>query len=158
MCSVHRIVSLALLAWLSAVPLAYAQKPSQQERPLQLSYALSRGIAEALPRDNGGLADQLYAQQLDMPASQASSKVCAWQLTANKGTLRQELEKWALDAGWQPVWELPTDFPVELGATFCGGFESAIESVLKSYAMSGTPIRGLFYSGNKVLRFVTGGR
>lgn len=80
---------------------------------------------------------------------------CSWEVRVQDATLRRSLENWSMKAGWQPYWDLTVDFPVELNAKLCGTFENAVEQVLTSLAQSDAPVRAIFYTGNRVVRFVS---
>jgi hypothetical protein len=108
---------------------------------------------EAVPAGQEGAAPVAAPD----PAMRAAA-ACKWEVSPRHGVIRNSLEKWATSADWQIYWELPIDIPIELGATFCGTFEEAVETVLTSFATSDTPIRGVFYRGNRVVRFVSGAK
>ena len=81
----------------------------------------------------------------------------AWSIDATDQTLRQALTRWSRSAGWQLVWELPVDFPIEARASFDGGFEDAVGAVAHSMERSDAPLKAIFYRGNNVLRIVAKG-
>lgn len=83
-------------------------------------------------------------------ATQASK---TWSITPGK-RLSETLEHWGREAGWQSViWEAP-DMVAEIGATFEGTFEEAVASTMESLTRSGTQLKAVFYSGNKVVRIM----
>ena len=80
-----------------------------------------------------------------------------WRMDVADKSIRSVLERWAKQAGWQLVWEVPVDFGVDASATLHGTFEEALQSVIDALAGSSTPIQAVLYRGNKVLRIVPKG-
>ena len=62
--------------------------------------------------------------------------------------------RWAEAAGWQLVWELPVDYAVSARTEIKGNFTTAVETVAASMATADTPMKAIFYEGNRVLRIV----
>jgi hypothetical protein len=80
-----------------------------------------------------------------------------WRVDLSDRTLKTALARWSEGAGWQLVWELSVDFPIEARAEIDGSFEDAVGTVVKSMERSNAPIKAVFYRGNKVLRIVDRG-
>ena len=80
-----------------------------------------------------------------------------WDIKATDKTLKAAVERWASTSGWQISWELLVDYPVDATASITGSFEEAVEAVVKSMERAETPMKAIFYSGNKVLRIVAKG-
>jgi hypothetical protein len=122
---------------------------------LRFSYQFLQpgAISDATPAGQDGATPMVAPD----PAMRAAA-ACKWEISPRHGVIRNSFDKWATSADWQIYWELPIDIPIELGATFCGSFEDAVETVLTSFATSDTPIRGVFYRGNRVVRFVSGAK
>jgi hypothetical protein len=81
----------------------------------------------------------------------------AWRLEVADHTIKSALGRWAKEAGWQLVWEVPVDFGVDADATVTGTFEDALHAVVRALDKSDTPIQAILYKGNKVLRVVAHG-
>jgi type III secretion protein C len=77
-----------------------------------------------------------------------------WEIKPTDHTLRNALNRWATEAGWQLSWELSVDFPLEAGISIPGTFEHAIETVSASMDEAALPAKMILYTGNKVLRVV----
>jgi hypothetical protein len=77
-----------------------------------------------------------------------------WDLRSDDGTVRTAFQRWATAAGWQLVWDLDVDYPVEAEAALNLSFEEAVEAVTKSMQASTVPPKAIFYRGNRVLRIV----
>jgi hypothetical protein len=80
-----------------------------------------------------------------------------WEIVPTDKTLNAALARWAASAGWQLAWELPVDYAVEARTSVPGTFEEAVGMVAKSLEGAETPMKAIFYSGNKVLRIVAKG-
>ncbi len=93
------------------------------------------------------------------PAQAAASYAvpAPWHIELADRTLKAAMNRWALSAGWQLVWELPADYPLEARADFSGDFEDAVGALARSLEQSQAPMKAIFYRGNKVLRIVAKG-
>jgi hypothetical protein len=80
-----------------------------------------------------------------------------WQMRISDGSVRNTLARWASEAGWQFVWEVPTDFAVDATATVHGTFEQALHQVVEALAGSAVPIQAVMYKRNRVLRVIAKG-
>jgi hypothetical protein len=78
----------------------------------------------------------------------------AWDVTPADKTLKAALTRWAAAAGWQMVWELPVDYAVSARTEIKGSFTEAVEAIAGSMATADTPMKAIFYEGNRVLRIV----
>ncbi|HYD61630.1 MAG TPA: toxin co-regulated pilus biosynthesis Q family protein [Noviherbaspirillum sp.] len=100
---------------------------------------------------------------LPNPAPKEEAAVVAppmpeWELAPSDKTLNAALKRWAAKAGWQLVWEFPHDYEIDVRSTIPGTFEEAIDAVARNISTAETPMRAIFYKGNKVLRIVAKGR
>jgi hypothetical protein len=87
----------------------------------------------------------------------ASAPTPTWTVDADDRTLKNAMQRWARDAGWQLVWELKVDYPLNAHGEFSGTFEEAVEGVARSLERTDTPMKAIFYRGNHVLRVVAKG-
>jgi len=87
-------------------------------------------------------------------AAPAAAPARAWDVTPADKTLKAALTRWAAAAGWQLVWELPVDYAVSARTEIKGGFTEAVETIARSMATADTPMKAIFYEGNRVLRIV----
>jgi hypothetical protein len=84
----------------------------------------------------------------------ASDEAPAWAVTPADKTLKAALTRWAEAAGWQLVWELPVDYAVSARTEIKGRFTDAVEAIAGSMSTADTPMKAIFYEGNRVLRIV----
>ncbi|MCK9985449.1 MAG: hypothetical protein AzoDbin1_01921 [Azoarcus sp.] len=80
-----------------------------------------------------------------------------WFVTREDSTVRGVLERWSKHAGWQLVWEIDVDYPVEAEASITSQFEIAVETLTKSLQGADVPPKAIIYRGNRVLRVVARG-
>jgi hypothetical protein len=83
--------------------------------------------------------------------------VGTWEITPGDRTLNTTLARWSASAGWQLVWDLEVDYPIETRAVLEGTFEEAVAAVTQSLATASVPVQATFYAGNRVLRIVAKG-
>ena len=88
------------------------------------------------------------------PAPAASAAVRAWRIGPSDRTVKTALARWASEAGWQFVWDVPTDYAVDASATINGTLEDALDAVVQALKRSQVPIQVILYKGNKVVRVV----
>nr|WP_254367121.1 toxin co-regulated pilus biosynthesis Q family protein [Paraburkholderia sp. NMBU_R16] len=80
-----------------------------------------------------------------------------WTLRASDGSVRNALSRWAKEAGWQFVWDVPTDFGIDATATIHGTLEEALHQVVDALSNAQVPIRVVMYRSNRVLRIIPKG-
>jgi hypothetical protein len=90
----------------------------------------------------------------DDAAAPRPAAVPSWDVTPADKTLKAALMRWAEAAGWQLVWELPVDYAVSARTEIKGRFTDAVEAIAASMATADTPMKAIFYDGNRVLRIV----
>jgi len=101
----------------------------------------------------------LGAQQQSQPPrhSQQSPQSQQWDIVVADKTLNVTMARWAAQAGWQLLWELPVDYAVEAHTQVSGSFEEAVAIVARSMESAEIPMKAVFYQGNKVLRIMAKG-
>jgi hypothetical protein len=97
------------------------------------------------------------AQPAPVATEPAKPAPAAWDIVPADKTLNTALARWAAQAGWQLVWELPVDYAVEARTSVPGTFEEAVGTVARSMDTAEIPMKAIFYAGNKVLRIVAKG-
>ncbi|WP_239499154.1 MULTISPECIES: toxin co-regulated pilus biosynthesis Q family protein [Paraburkholderia] len=80
-----------------------------------------------------------------------------WELRESDGSVRNALQRWAREAGWQFVWDVPTDFTVDANATIHGSLDEALREVVDALSNAQVPIQIVMYKGNRVLRVISKG-
>ncbi len=71
-------------------------------------------------------------------------------------TLRQALQRWAIQAGWvfeAEHWSVDIDYPISAAAQFDTDFQQSVQALLASTEMSEHPLQPCFYT-NHVLRVI----
>lgn len=70
-------------------------------------------------------------------------------------TLRDTLRQWAERSQWSVIWNTDRDYIIKAGATFNGDFVHAASELLRALAKARPSVKGIFYSGNRVLTVTT---
>lgn len=144
----------------SAAPVTTAADPS-------VTSAADPGGAPEPPLMSASSSPSTLAPtQLPTPTEAPASSVAApqlmpeqmeWQMRSSDGSVRNTLERWAKEAGWQFVWDAPADFTIDATATIHGTLEDALRQVVKALAGSRVPIQIVMYKRNRVLRVIAKG-
>ena len=74
-----------------------------------------------------------------------------WSMTLKDKTLRGAFTKWGKKAGWQLVWNVKADYPIDTAWSISGSFESAVNEVLKATQHSEMPLMAVMHDSNHVL-------
>jgi hypothetical protein len=131
----------------------------------ELMLDISLGTKTVLLRQRHSAIDPSTPRELTGYASeQAKREVAAegarpgrWDVKPSDKSLRTTLTRWAEAGGWQIAWELTVDYPVTAGASLGGSFEEAVVTIVKSMEQAETPLKAIFYKGNRVVRIVARG-
>lgn len=90
-------------------------------------------------------------------AAPAPKPAPSWAVKLEDGTLSKTFARWARDAGWQLLWEMPVDFRIDANTRVEGEFEQAVTAVAESLAGAETPMQVVLYRGNHVIRVTSKG-
>ncbi|WP_319001247.1 toxin co-regulated pilus biosynthesis Q family protein [Burkholderia sp. AU32262] len=90
-------------------------------------------------------------------APAAAPERTEWQMRLSDGSVRNALARWASEAGWQFIWDVPTDFQVDATATIHGTLAEALRQVTNALAGAQVPIQVVLYQRNRVMRVVPKG-
>lgn len=132
--------------------LASIQTPKAEPVQLaKLTTQVEQLAAKPAPAATAQAKPAAVATETTRPAS------AAWDIVPADKTLNTALARWAAQAGWQLVWELPVDYAVEARTSVPGTFEEAVGTVARSMDSAEIPMKAIFYAGNKVLRIVAKG-
>lgn len=125
-----------------------------QNRPLH---------AATLARLQGGdlkLSEAVQSNDESSPKKNETANADAartWEIAPGDKTLNATFTRWSASAGWQLIWDLDVDYPIETRAVLQGTFEEAVAAVAESLSRASVPIQATFYAGNRVLRIVAKG-
>jgi hypothetical protein len=108
---------------------------------------------ERTPREITGYA----VQRVREDALRENARPGRWDVKPSDKSLRATLARWAESAGWQLAWEMGVDYPVSTGASLGGSFEEAVIAIVKAMEQAETPMKVIFYQGNRVVRIVAKG-
>ncbi|EIM96703.1 hypothetical protein WQE_32816 [Paraburkholderia hospita] len=74
-------------------------------------------------------------------------------ITPQDVNLRNALDRWLQQQGWQLAWKIDDDLPLEFNATFSGDFDSVLTQLMRATNHMRTPTRVCEHSNN-VIRVV----
>ncbi|WP_052485946.1 toxin co-regulated pilus biosynthesis Q family protein [Caballeronia cordobensis] len=81
------------------------------------------------------------------------SGVLSFSITPQDINLRNALDRWLQQQGWQLAWKIDDDLPLEFNATFSGDFKSVLTQVMQATNHMRTPTRVCKHINN-VIRVV----
>lgn len=77
-----------------------------------------------------------------------------WSLLISDKTLYRSMRRWAQDAGYQLLWQIDRDYPIEVSVEFKSSFREALEQVMAGVALTDYPIQTVINPSARVLRVV----
>jgi hypothetical protein len=77
-----------------------------------------------------------------------------WSIMVSDKTLYRTMRRWAQEAGYQLMWQVDRDFPIEVDVAFNVDFRNALEQVMAGVALTDYPIQALVNPSARVLRVV----
>lgn len=76
----------------------------------------------------------------------------AWTFSRDDVSVRQAMQRWAGDAGWQLVWDIDRDFPIEAEVTLRGDFLDAIAQAMAVLRDTDYPVQARVQSTARIVR------
>jgi hypothetical protein len=105
----------------------------------------------------GGANASLAVTSVVLPSSgpsATSAGILTLAITPQDINLRNALDRWLQQQGWQLAWKIDDDLPLEFNATFTGDFKSVLTQVMQATNHMRTPTRVCKHTNN-VIRVVT---
>lgn len=147
-------VAPAATGLLAAPPLLVSAAPAAPSTPQAATQLLP---AAPEPASEPAPAPAVAPALAPALAPAAPPERTEWEMRTSDGSVRNALARWANEAGWQFVWDVPTDFEVDAAAKIHGTLEQALRQVTNALAGSQVPIQVVLYKGNRVMRVVPRG-
>jgi hypothetical protein len=147
----------AQLAMASPVAPVVRAAPATPAAPAALKAAIGGPAPVALP----GVAAQSPVGAMDVAPVVVPSQggattpggVLSFSITPQDINLRNALDRWLQQQGWQLAWKIDDDLPLEFNATFSGDFKSVLTQVMQATNHMRTPTRVCKHTNN-VIRVV----
>lgn len=147
----------AQLAMASPVAPVVRAAPATPAAPAALKAAIGGPAPVALP----GVAAQAPVGAMDVApvivpsqgGATAPGGVLSLSITPQDINLRNALDRWLQQQGWQLAWKIDDDLPLEFNATFSGDFKSVLTQVMQATNHMRTPTRVCKHTNN-VIRVV----
>ena len=129
---------------LGPVALAMATPPSGSPKP-------STGTPAPLSTTTSSVA--VATVVLPSAGAAVSSGALTLSITPQDINLRNALDRWLQQHGWQLAWKIDDDLPLEFNASFSGDFKSVLTQVMQATNHMRTPTRICKHTNN-VIRVV----
>ncbi|SAK60327.1 type IV pilus biosynthesis protein [Caballeronia hypogeia] len=147
----------AQLAMASPVAPVVRAAPATPAAPAARKAAIGGPAPVALP----GVAAQVPVGAIDVApvivpsqgGATAPGGVLSFSITPQDINLRNALDRWLQQQGWQLAWKIDDDLPLEFNATFSGDFKSVLTQVMQATNHMRTPTRVCKHTNN-VIRVV----
>jgi hypothetical protein len=108
------------------------------------------GVAPAVPAVASTAVTPVVLPAAGVPAGSSSLTLA---ITPQDINLRNALDRWLQQQGWQLAWKIDDDLPLEFNATFSGDFDSVLTQVMRATNHMRTPTRICEHTNN-VIRVV----
>ncbi|MCA8205250.1 TcpQ domain-containing protein [Burkholderia sp. AU33545] len=123
---------------LASVPKVTLQAPATSNTPAPAAPSTSTDVAAVvLPR----------------ASTPPTPGTLTFSVTPQDVNLRDALDRWLQQQGWQLAWKIDDDLPLEFNATFTGDFTSVLQQVMKATNHMRTPTRACRHT-NQVIRVI----
>lgn len=77
-----------------------------------------------------------------------------WVVQFSDGTVRRMMQRWADDAGYQLLWDVPRDYPIEVEVKLHGRFRDAVKMVATSLAVTDAPVQASINPDIRLVRVI----
>ncbi|MFP3506716.1 TcpQ domain-containing protein [Burkholderia sp. SIMBA_062] len=131
-----------VLASAPKTPPAAAENPKQSQ-PLPAPVSAPTSMAAAPSTD-------VAAVVLPGAGAPAASGTLTFSVTPADVNLRDALDRWLQQQGWQLAWKIDDDLPLEFNASFTGDFTSVLQQVMKATNHMRTPTRACRHTNNVI--------
>ena len=123
---------------LASVPKVTPQAPAGGNTPAPAAPSTSTDVA---------------AVALPGASTPSTPTTLTFSVTPQDVNLRDALDRWLQQQGWQLAWKIDDDLPLEFNATFTGDFTSVLQQVMKATNHMRTPTRACRHT-NQVIRVI----
>ena len=76
----------------------------------------------------------------------------AWTVLRADGTVHQALQRWSREAGWQLVWEVERDFPIDAEFTLRGNLLDVLNQTMAALRDTDFPLQARIQAETRVVR------
>ncbi|WP_067271094.1 TcpQ domain-containing protein [Mitsuaria sp. 7] len=76
----------------------------------------------------------------------------AWTFLCADGTVHQALQRWMREAGWQLVWDVERDFPIDAEVTLHGNLLAAMNQAMAVLRDTDFPLQASIQAESRVVR------
>ncbi len=131
---------------------AHAQQAAEPEPDIAAPPPVSQRASAWIPKAEP-LAPELSDEiGLSALGQQPDPGVQQWQVRRTDVSVRRLLQRWSGEAGWQLLWDVPRDFPVETELQLSGRIEQVVSAVVESLATTDYPVQARINSELRIIR------
>lgn len=151
-------VSVGFLALLGSVTQVHAQNVGPEKEDVRVEWDHSRrSPIHPVPFSKVPWDD--YLSRLPSPQDitdlqQKDLNERTWTVQFSDGTVRRMLQRWSADAGYQLLWDVPRDYPIEVEVKLHGNFRDVVWLVVKSLSGTDAPVQATINSDVRLVRIV----
>ncbi|WP_250528396.1 toxin co-regulated pilus biosynthesis Q family protein [Caballeronia sp. GAWG2-1] len=151
------VAQVAMMAPAAHFATAAPVVPAAPASPAALKTAVGGAAPSALPGAPAPTAiGSLDVAPVVVPSqggATAPGGLLTFSITPQDINLRNALDRWLQQQGWQLAWKIDDDLPLEFNATFSGDFKSVLTQVMQATNHMRTPTRVCKHTNN-VIRVV----
>ncbi|CAN0640243.1 toxin co-regulated pilus biosynthesis Q family protein [Burkholderia cepacia] len=107
-------------------------------------------LASVAGTPGGTASSDVAAVVLPGAGNPAASGTLTFSVTPADVNLRDALDRWLQQQGWQLAWKIDDDLPLEFNASFTGDFTSVLQQVMKATNHMRTPTRACRHTNNVI--------
>ncbi len=143
---------------LGMLPQGYAQTVGLEKEDVRVEWDYSRrSPIQAAPFSKVPWDD--YLSRLPSPQDildlqQKDLVERNWTVQFSDGTVRRMLQRWSGEAGYQLLWDVPRDYPIEVELKLHGNFRDVVWLVVKSLSGTDAPVQATINTDVRLIRIV----
>jgi Toxin co-regulated pilus biosynthesis protein Q len=152
------LVSAEIIVLLGSVPQVCAQSIGLEKEEVRVEWDHSRRPAiQSAPFSSAPWDDYLSRLPSPQDITELQQKDLVektWTVQFNDGTIRRMLQRWSAEAGYQLLWDVPRDYPIEVEVKLHGNFRDVVWLVVKSLSGTDAPVQATINSDVRLVRIV----
>lgn len=111
-------------------------------------YSYAYGTSNSLSQ---GISGNLKRLQLETETQNYVPDISREWVAKEGETLKSVLKDWAINEGWEVVWNTIHEYPLKASAVFNGRFTDVSSALIRTFGRAAPPPYAKFYRGNRTL-------
>lgn len=120
--------------------------------PSSVAASVPSSAAASVPSSAASSASRPLAAGTPAWAALTAESAGSWTFAHDDGTVHQALQRWAREAGWQLVWEVERDFPIDAEVALRGNFLDALTQAMTALRDTDFPLQARVQAETRVVR------